>query len=665
MRWSEHEPAAGAAMETLEHAGRIVRRTRLSNNIKYICDLVAVAAVGLAAAVALDAWGGFAPVGRATLLAAWAAAVGSSALWWYRARGFIDAARLAGAGAGRCGLDGASVAAAIEFAQRPTSADALADALRGRAIERGLAMLRSVDPSSAVDTRPAWLAMGRCAIVMAVIALATLFSSGAAMRGALRILAPTGDHPPWSPTGLRVEIEPPCLFVGDDALVRVLADRGPTGGLDLVIRSEDGATQRLPIGSAGDAEDGLDLVVRVSDVREALRVRAERAGARSRWVWIRPEARPRVERAIIEIIPPEYTGWSASTIPVDTGINNTRLGAIAGSRARMTAWLTMDVIARADGADAESSAGRAIYAEWFFAEPGAQRVVLDAETPAGVRLSAPIVAEIDFRADHPPMIQYQGAEMLDGGEARLGVVARDDVALESLIAERLADAGGEWLSLGMSVAPTGGAWSGLLVVTAESLGLAPGGRAFVRFRARDARPIEFGGQNETVAGPIEIIAGSGGGEDSLHVSDAISGVVFGGSFESNLKDDVAGPGAASGDDEPGMRSPSDDERTKEGGGDRTGGVGGASRDGSTAGDAGSEYIGETRSGEMRELGAFDPLGGVRALEFMSSGRGALSRGIEPSLLNSLGGRHREIAARYFELLTSRSDRIEQANEVTP
>ncbi len=663
---------AGSDAETIVRAGEIARRERMIRRARSAADLATLFVAAFAAAVVVDALVAAAPMGRAVLFTGLLVVTAAGARRFILQRKSPDLAGATRLAAQHCGVDDARAGVGVEFALTPRSGDSLSDALRGRAIEQGLSVLRALDPATAFDTRPLRRAIGRFAIVLVAIAAGVMLAPGAAGRGALRVMFPVGDHPSWSATEPRVNVEPRRPIVGDDALVRITTANGAGGPITLVIEHFDGGETRLPAVRAHGPEREHEWSALLRDVRGPMRIRAQHLSSRSRWIRIVPEPQPRVVRAVIEITPPEYTQRAPVTVALDAreleaGASSS---ALVGSRVRLIAWLTMDARARAEGADAASSNGRMIEAEWTLSAPGAHRLMLDAVTPRGDRLAEPISVVIEAHADEAPAVQIVGGGVRDGSAAWIDVIARDDVGLASLNVERRNNIGDGWSAMGTAGGLSGREWAGSVEFSADELGLSRGGRMFIRFVARDGRPDEFGGPNVTIAGPIEIVAGDSAAGAGGVVIDHPGAMVFGESSGDlageSAGDAAAGAGSHASDAQPmsgAERVEGREAPTRRDGGGSGGTLGEARGAGATeasdgrvaGGDAGAAVV--TESWEM-------PIGERRSL-FARRGGSAMGSAVEPALLNRLSGRHRDVAARYFELLASRLRDAGRSDEETP
>ncbi len=663
---------AGADAETIARACQIAQRARLLRLAHRAADLTALTVTALAAAVVIDALLVAAPAGRAVLFSGILVVIAAGVRRFIMRRESRDLSGAAESAAQHRGLDAARVRVGVEFSLRPLSGDSFVDALRVRVIENGLGVLRAIDPATALDTRPVRQAIGRCMIVIAGVAACALSAPSAAGRGALRVLIPGGDHPPWSASAPRMAIEPRHPVVGDDALVRIITPIGAGGPISLVIEHTDGGETRLPTIRSHGPEREQEWSALLRDVREPMRLRAEHWDSRSRWIWLVPERRPRVVRAVLEITPPDYTQREPVTTDLDSSdpAHATRTAALVGTRVRLIAWLTMDARARADGADAASSNGRMIEAEWTLSAPGAHRLTLGALTPRGDRLAESISVVIEARSDEKPTVEVVGGGVRDGSPAWIDVNARDDVGLTSMHVERRNDIGDGWSPMGSAGVLSGREWAGSIEFSADGLGLSPGGRAFVRIVARDSRPDEFGGANVTIAGPIEIVAGEGAAGVGVVVIDHSGAMVFGESSDDRTGETAgeaaAGAGMSASNERPSAGAERGDRREESSRREVDAPAGGSGETAGSGADGASD--GRVAQGDAdagAALETLELLTGTKILHLTPRGASATGSAVEPNLLNRLSGRHRDVAARYFELLVSRLRDAGRNDEETP
>lgn len=659
---------AGADTETLARACEIARRDRLLRRARSAADLAALTAAAFAAAVVIDAIVSAAPMGRAVLLINILVVTAAGARRFIYQRENPDLAGATRMAARHCGTDDARAGVGVEFALSRKSGDSFADALRWRAIEQGLAALRTIDPATAFDTRPMRRAVGRFAMVSVAIAAGVMLAPGAAGRGALRVMFPGGDHPSWSASEPRVDVEPRRPIVGDDALVRITTTNGAGAPISLVIEHSGGGETRLPAVRASGPEREHEWSALLRDVRGPMRVRAEHSSSRSRWIRIVPEPRPRVVRAVMEITPPEYTKRAPVTELLDVldSASGANLSALVGSRVRLIAWLTMDARGRAEGADAASTHGRMIEAEWALSAPGAHRLTLDAVTPGGDRLTEPISVVIDAHADEAPTVRIVGGGVRESAAAFIDVIARDDAGLASLRVDRRDNFGDGWSMLGSADGLPGREWAGSVEFSMDDLGLSPGGRAFIRIVARDGRPDEFGGPNVTIAGPIEIVAGEGAAGAGVVVTDHTGAMVLGGNSVDSAGDAAAGAGSPASDAQPMSGADRVEGREDQA---RRDGDGSGGTEGETVGSGAAEATdGRVAGGDPGAADLTDtvemPIGERRSL-FARRGGSETAAVVEPALVNRLSGRRRDVAARYFELLASRQRDAARSGEEKP
>lgn len=277
------------------------------------------AALGVACLMAgmwLDLMFDLAPQWR---IVAWAAAAGLALLCfivacvdlvWRR----IGLAALAGRLDTAAGTQG-QIRSGVDLLDERGTWSPLTAGLAELAVQRAGTLAAQVRASRAVPMRPmAWAAMSVVAIGL-TLGIVAKASPRMAHTQWLRFTDPFGDHPPYSPNTFAVEPGDTKVIYGSGQDVVVHVDGPALDRLDLVLRSEAGDEEVLPM----FGEPGGVWRATIAGVTAPLQYHVRTRGGRSHRHAIGVITVPKIEQVLFRIAPPAYTSRGAYQGPLPQG----------------------------------------------------------------------------------------------------------------------------------------------------------------------------------------------------------------------------------------------------------------------------------------------------------------------------------------------------------
>ncbi|MEM9021067.1 MAG: hypothetical protein AAGC44_10925 [Planctomycetota bacterium] len=158
----------------------------------------------------------------------------------------------------------------MEFGRASAEPDTLRASLRGRTIHRGWQLANAADPRAVYPADRLRLPASRLWLVMTGVLLIGLIFPGLLGTGAVRLLMPMGDTPPYNLTQLAVSWTPDDVGVGQDVSVRARPIGMPADSVQLeVLDPEQRVIDRIMM---DQGDDGSFSVVLWS-LREPIRFR--------------------------------------------------------------------------------------------------------------------------------------------------------------------------------------------------------------------------------------------------------------------------------------------------------------------------------------------------------------------------------------------------------
>ncbi len=563
---------------------------------------------------------------------------------------------------------------AVDLAAEADARDPLNETLRQRAYERGLASVRLLDLSTAVDMSQARFALLRLGAILTLAALVAVLAPHMIRAEAPRLFFPMGDHPPYSRTRFDLEAAPAEVRIGDDVVVSVKVTGKAVDLLTLGLESMDGVLiDRIAMKRMHDDSDidGDVFEIMIRDLGQPVRVYAESSTSWSRWKLIAPAPKPRLRSASVTITPPAYTGLDAVTLllPMSEAPE-----VLVGSIVELRAVCSMEIDhVEAAGSLTTTVDHAAVMVRWRIDTPGESMLTLDAVSAAGFGLDEPVGVVIQSGVDQLPTIAVVSPveSVLDGrapdvyasvdASVSIVAIAHDDVAVQDVRIEwspyepatGIADAQ-SWAALPTSVYAEREGLSAQATLTAENLGKAPGQSIWVKVSATDNRSTEYGGEQIATAGPIAIHFVTNERLGQLAAGDAHGAIV--------LQSDGGSPETAGGESQMsgsatqrrGEPTDSADENAESSSSDKSQKTAQPSSEssGGSSSDSRHGQLGEQGSSvSPKQVEDRSPSAGViRALRWGAGAQQAAPFMLKPNQLRNLSERHRQLASRYYLLL---------------
>ena len=213
---------------------------------------------------------------------------------------------------------GGEVLAGWQLANRPVHPDTdLSRGLAAMASQRAAERVRSV----AMDKVVSWRLVQNAAVFLGVV-LAAVSALGALVPGIAahqmnRFLYPSADIPPYTGTIIELELEEPSVLYGKDAFATASVIYGNVDRLTLVVLTDRGTEQTLPMLAQNEAKWQAIL----TRVTEPLTLYARSGVSRSRMHRLDVQLTPQIMPPKVTITPPAYTRGSVYRGPIpDQGL---------------------------------------------------------------------------------------------------------------------------------------------------------------------------------------------------------------------------------------------------------------------------------------------------------------------------------------------------------
>ncbi len=163
--------------------------------------------------------------------------------------------------------------------------------------------VRGISPNSITDWKSiqhAFLALSACAVVGACIAIAV---PSIAWNQFQRFLYPSSDIPPYTGVLIELELEKSTVVYGSDAFAKATIQAGKVDRVQLVVRTDTGSEQSLPMLAQNDSTYQAVL----TRVTEPLTIYARSGNSRSLTRRIEVQLTPKILPPKVQITPPAYT----------------------------------------------------------------------------------------------------------------------------------------------------------------------------------------------------------------------------------------------------------------------------------------------------------------------------------------------------------------------
>lgn len=213
---------------------------------------------------------------------------------------------------------GGEVLAGWQLANRPVHPNTeLTQGLAAMATRRAAERVRGIDLGKVVS----WKLLQKAAMFLGVV-IVTVSTLGALVPGVAahqfnRFLYPADDIPPYTGTVIELELEKPSVLYGQDAFVSASVTLGTAERVTLVVQTENGREQTLPMLAQTNAKWQAVL----TRVTEPLLIYARSGTSRSRIQRLDVQMTPQILPPKVTITPPAYTRGSAYRGPVpDQGL---------------------------------------------------------------------------------------------------------------------------------------------------------------------------------------------------------------------------------------------------------------------------------------------------------------------------------------------------------
>ncbi len=213
---------------------------------------------------------------------------------------------------------GGEVLAGWQLASRPVHPNSdLSRGLAAMAAQRAAERVRGVALGQIVSWRMLQNAALFLGIVIVAVSALGAIIPGVASHQMNRFLYPTDDIPPYTGTIIELELEKPSVLYGQDAFATASVNFGKVERLTLVVRTDRGSEQMLPMLAQNDVKWQAIL----TRVTEPLTLYARSGASRSRMHRLEVQLTPQVMPPKVTITPPAYTRGSVYRGPLpDQGI---------------------------------------------------------------------------------------------------------------------------------------------------------------------------------------------------------------------------------------------------------------------------------------------------------------------------------------------------------
>ena len=213
---------------------------------------------------------------------------------------------------------GGEVLAGWQLANRPVHAKAeLTQQLAAMATERAAERVRGISLGEVASWKLLQNAAFFLGLVIVAVSMLGAIVPGVAVHQLNRFLHPADDIPPYTGINIELELEKPSVLYGQDAFVSALVTFGTVERVTLVVRTENGAEQTLPM--LGQSDTKWQAVL--TRVTEPLSIYARSGSSRSRMHRLDVKMTPQISPPKVTVTPPAYTRGSVYRGPLpDQGL---------------------------------------------------------------------------------------------------------------------------------------------------------------------------------------------------------------------------------------------------------------------------------------------------------------------------------------------------------